>query len=61
MNIAWYTPGHCGGYTDFTASCGFGYIRINAGQNMGEDVLYSGTVAAALEASLFGYKAMAVS
>ena len=34
---------------------------INAGQNMGEDVLYSGTVAAALEASLFGYKAMAVS
>lgn len=34
---------------------------INAGQNMGEDVLYSGTVAAALEASLFGYKAIAVS
>ena len=34
---------------------------INAGQNMGEDVLYSGTVAAALEASLFGYRAIAVS
>ncbi len=34
---------------------------INAGQNMGEDVLYSGTVAAALEASLFGYKAIALS
>lgn len=34
---------------------------INAGQNMGEDVLYSGTVAAALEASLFGCKAIAVS
>lgn len=34
---------------------------INAGQNMGEDVLYSGTVAAAVEASLFGYKAMAIS
>ena len=34
---------------------------INAGQNMGEDVLYSGTVAAALEASLFGYPAIAVS
>lgn len=34
---------------------------INAGQNMGEDVLYSGTVAAALEASLFGFKAIAVS
>lgn len=34
---------------------------INRGQNMGEDVLYSGTVAAAMEASLFGYKAIAVS
>ncbi|MBW6513951.1 MAG: 5'/3'-nucleotidase SurE [Candidatus Syntrophosphaera sp.] len=34
---------------------------INRGQNMGEDVLYSGTVAAALEASLFGNKAIAVS
>lgn len=34
---------------------------INAGQNMGEDVLYSGTVAAALEASLLGCKAIAVS
>ncbi len=34
---------------------------INAGQNMGEDVLYSGTVAAALEASLNGFKSIAVS
>lgn len=34
---------------------------INAGQNMGEDVLYSGTVAAAVEASLFGFKALALS
>ena len=34
---------------------------INAGQNMGEDVLYSGTVAAAVEASLMGYKAIAIS
>jgi len=34
---------------------------INAGQNMGEDVLYSGTVAAAVEATLQGYKAIAVS
>jgi 5'-nucleotidase len=34
---------------------------INAGQNMGEDVLYSGTVAAALEASMFGHKAIALS
>jgi 5'-nucleotidase len=34
---------------------------INAGQNMGEDVLYSGTVAAAVEACLFGFKSIAVS
>ncbi len=34
---------------------------INAGQNMGEDVLYSGTVAAAVEASLMGNKAIAIS
>lgn len=34
---------------------------INAGQNMGEDVFYSGTVAAALEASLHGHKAIAIS
>jgi 5'-nucleotidase len=34
---------------------------INAGQNMGEDVLYSGTVAAAVEASLLGKRAIAIS
>jgi 5'-nucleotidase len=34
---------------------------INAGQNMGEDVLYSGTVAAAVEAAMFGQRAMALS
>jgi len=34
---------------------------INAGQNMGEDIHYSGTVAAAKEAAFFGYKAIAVS
>ncbi len=34
---------------------------INAGQNMGEDVLYSGTVGAAMEAALLGYRAIAVS
>lgn len=34
---------------------------INNGQNMAEDVLYSGTVAAALEAMFMGYKAVAVS
>jgi 5'-nucleotidase len=34
---------------------------INAGQNMGEDVLYSGTVAAAIEAMFLGYKSIAIS
>ncbi|MFO7659367.1 MAG: 5'/3'-nucleotidase SurE [Candidatus Cloacimonadaceae bacterium] len=34
---------------------------INAGQNMGEDIHYSGTVAAAKEAAFFGYKAIAIS
>jgi len=34
---------------------------VNAGQNMGEDILYSGTVSAATEAALFGYKAIAAS
>jgi len=34
---------------------------INAGQNMGEDVLYSGTVSAAVEAAMFGHKAIALS
>ena len=34
---------------------------INAGPNRGDDVLYSGTVAAAIEAMCFGYKAIALS
>ncbi len=34
---------------------------INRGQNMGEDILYSGTVAAAIEAMNLGYPAIAVS
>jgi 5'-nucleotidase len=34
---------------------------INGGGNMGEDVTYSGTVAAAMEASLLGFKAIALS
>jgi len=34
---------------------------INGGQNMGEDILYSGTVAAALEAMFTGYRAIALS
>jgi 5'-nucleotidase len=34
---------------------------INHGSNMGEDVLYSGTVAAAMEATVLGVPAMAIS
>lgn len=34
---------------------------INAGENLGEDVLYSGTVAAAMEGALLGLPAIAVS
>lgn len=34
---------------------------INAGPNLGEDVLYSGTVAAAMEGALLGYRAISVS
>src|SRR5260370_30979776 len=34
---------------------------INAGSNVGEDLTYSGTVAAAMEATLLGIPAMALS
>ena len=34
---------------------------INAGQNIGDDVLYSGTVGVAIEAMCLGYKAIAIS
>lgn len=34
---------------------------INRGQNMGEDIFYSGTVAAAMEAKVFGLPSIAVS
>ena len=34
---------------------------INRGQNIGEDIYYSGTVAAAREGSFHGYKAIAIS
>lgn len=34
---------------------------INAGANLGTDVMYSGTVAAAMEGAIFGVRAMAVS
>ena len=34
---------------------------INHGPNLGNDVIYSGTVSAAMEAAMFGFKAIAVS
>ena len=34
---------------------------INAGANLGDDVLYSGTVAAAMEGRFLGFPAVAVS
>ncbi|MBC7794714.1 MAG: 5'/3'-nucleotidase SurE [Clostridia bacterium] len=34
---------------------------INHGPNLGNDVIYSGTVSAAMEAAMFGYQAIAVS
>lgn len=34
---------------------------INHGHNMGSDIIYSGTVAAALDAAIMGYNALAVS
>jgi 5'-nucleotidase len=39
----------------------FVFSGINHGPNMGEDVLYSGTVAAAMEATVLGIPAVAVS
>lgn len=39
----------------------FCFSGINHGPNMGEDVLYSGTVAAAMEATVLGIPAVAVS
>lgn len=37
------------------------YTGINMGSNLGKDTLYSGTVGAAMEAAVDGYKAVAVS
>lgn len=34
---------------------------VNHGPNMGEDVLYSGTVAAAMEGTILGYRSIAIS
>jgi 5'/3'-nucleotidase len=45
----------CGGFPDLLVS------GINRGANLGDDVNYSGTVAAAMEATLIGIPALAVS
>ena len=37
------------------------FSGVNHGMNMGEDVLYSGTVSAAMEATIFGIPAVAIS
>lgn len=37
------------------------YTGINMGSNLGKDTLYSGTIGAAMEAAIDGYKAVAVS
>jgi 5'-nucleotidase len=42
-------------------NCDLVVSGINRGPNLGEDILYSGTVAAAIEAMYFGYPALAVS
>ncbi|MEN8145175.1 MAG: 5'/3'-nucleotidase SurE [Gemmatimonadota bacterium] len=39
----------------------FVFSGVNHGPNMGEDVLYSGTVAAAMEGTIFGIRSVAVS
>jgi 5'-nucleotidase len=39
----------------------FVFSGVNHGMNMGEDVLYSGTVSAAMEATIFGIPAVALS
>jgi len=43
------------------SGCDLVISGINNGPNLGEDVLYSGTVAAAIEAMYFGFPAIAVS
>ncbi|NDJ53472.1 MAG: 5'/3'-nucleotidase SurE [Chloroflexi bacterium] len=66
------TMGHAcsGSPADAVAVALMGYIKtpvdivvsgINQGPNMGQDVTYSGTVTAAMEASIFGLPAVAIS
>ncbi|MFO7896160.1 MAG: 5'/3'-nucleotidase SurE [Candidatus Cloacimonadales bacterium] len=58
------TPSDCmilGSQVIFDQSIDLVISGINSGPNMGEDVLYSGTVAAALEAMFLGFKSIAIS
>ncbi|MEW5945248.1 MAG: 5'/3'-nucleotidase SurE [bacterium] len=66
-NVAvWYsngTPTDCTmlGLFEVAPDAGLVISGINSGPNLGEDVLYSGTVAGAMEAALLGKPAIAVS
>ncbi len=57
------TPADCVIYAIHEIANDFDLVvsGINAGQNMGEDIFYSGTVAAATEACFLGYPALAFS
>ena len=58
------TPSDCmilGSQVIFDKSIELVISGINSGPNMGEDVLYSGTVAAALEAMFLGFPSIAIS
>lgn len=57
------TPADCVIYATHEVADDFDLVvsGINTGQNMGEDIFYSGTVAAATEASFLGYPALAFS
>jgi 5'-nucleotidase len=58
------TPSDCmilGSQVIFDKTIDLVISGINSGPNMGEDVLYSGTVAAALEAMFLGFKSIAIS
>ncbi|MFA7057339.1 MAG: 5'/3'-nucleotidase SurE [Candidatus Cloacimonadales bacterium] len=57
------TPADCVIYATHEVATDFDLVvsGINAGQNMGEDIFYSGTVAAATEACFLGYPALAFS
>lgn len=57
------TPSDCSmlGLMDVATNADMLISGINSGPNMGEDVIYSGTVAAAMEGALIGYKSLAIS